>query len=168
MLPYNVDFFDHNGLFITNANIDDISIAFDYLSGGTNSFTFLNVNNIDQVERGGFIHVVRNLEGYIEDYFGYITTLEYDTVNNSTLNIEWIDIMSLFDVDWCVDTDVQHSGIALETYIAQQMNSIGSNILKYGSNNITLNFETTSSTTSWGFNLKSDVENMHHCIVKAI
>lgn len=165
MLPYNVDFFDHNGLFITNANIDDVSISFDYLSGGSNTFTFLNVNNIENVERGGFLHIFRNTNGFEENYFGFITALEYDTVTNSTLNIEWTDIMNLFDVDWCIDTNIQHSGTALETYIASQMEAIGNNVLKYGANNITLSFETTSATTSWGFNLKSDVEGMHHCIV---
>lgn len=165
MLPFNVEFFDYNGFFVTNANADGITIATDYLSGGENTLEILNVNNADKIDRGGYLHIQRSNEGTDESYFGYIKGITRDKINNSQITIRWCDILDLLDTAWCIDTDAQGT-IPLETFIATELAKIMRNLVSVGyATGIKIETSTTSSTTDWGFNLKSDAEGQHHTIV---
>ena len=165
MLPYNVEFFDYNGVFITNANADGLTITKDYLSGGENTLEILNVNNADNIEKGGYLHIQRSQDGIDESYFGYIKGVTRETINNSTITIRWCDMLDLLDMPCCIDTDAQGT-IALEELIATQIRIAMNNVVALGSANaIGIETTTTSSTTDWGFNLKSDTEGQHHTIV---
>ena len=163
MLPYSLDFFNSNARFITNSNVDGIAIKQDYISGGDNQITILNTDGVEDISQGGYIRISRQETN--QRYFGYITGITKDAINNSTITIKWTDLLSVFNVDWCIDTDVQHSGTALEAFMAEQMQQIAANVLTPGGSGISLQFTTTSSTTDWGFNLKSNHEGQHSVIV---
>ena len=164
MLPYNIDFFDHEGDYVTNSNIDGIDIEEDYLSGGDNTLDIVNTNNANSISRGGYVHLTKNREGYIQEHFGYITGITKDQINNSIIKVKWSDVLNAFNVNWCIDTDVQHSGVALEAYIAEQMQLIANQTIMLNNPGMAINFTTTSSTTDWGFNLKAQAEGQHNLI----
>lgn len=154
MTLYNVDFFD---LTLTNIHhdvVDSMSVDDDYLSPSTTSITIAKTSNI----------AVNNLI-YIKglyEFFGVITEL---SDNDYSTEVTFEPFINLFNQDILMDTNKQSDGTSLETFIADIIKQYWVNSSDSNQNLSILNVQTTSSTTSWGFNIKSDTEDMHHAIV---
>lgn len=155
MIPYNVDFFNPVDFSLRlHANVDAIEYSYDYLSPDSNEIEMMAGN----VVKNDYIYIYRGNE----KYFGIVTGISSDTPG--LYKIRYDDFLSIFKSEILFDTNLQGTGTLEDT--------IKSLIERYWVNNsdtvqdvFGLSVATTSSTTGWGFNLKSDTENMHHCIV---
>ena len=155
MRPYDVDFFDRDWSFVHHTAVDSVEYSEDYLSPETNKLTILHS---PLVALNQYVLIRRNSE----EYFGIVTAVTESKEN--LLRISYKPFLSLFDEKIMYDTDDQGVG-TLESALA------GIIITNWISNSDTaqnipgLTVTTSSSTSGWGFNLKSDKENMHHCAV---
>ena len=187
MKPYNIEIFNRQFELLAHTNVDDIEIDYDYLSPDDSEITVrlkgfydtfasqavipdggglrsLNVPALeglmDDVGVGAYIRMQRD----DTDIFGVITSIT--TGEDQLLTQLGVRAFpaALFETEILFDTNLQGS-TALETVIA---NIITANWI---SNSDTLqnipglSVTTSSSTVSWGMNLKSDTEGMHHCII---
>lgn len=187
MKPYNIEIFNRQFELLAHTNVDDIEIDYDYLSPDDSEITVrlkgfydtfasqavipdggglrsLNVPALeglmDDVGVGAYIRMQRD----DTDIFGVITSITTGADQLLTqLGVRAFPA-ALFETEILFDTNLQGS-TALETVIA---NIITANWI---SNSDTLqnipglSVTTSSSTVSWGMNLKSDTEGMHHCII---
>lgn len=154
MIPYNVEIFDGNFNLISHTNTSGIQYSVDYISPVRNNITILN----SQVEKGNYIRI----QGEERDYFGVVRSVS--SRSEKTITLEYGSFLDVFDTPIVFDTDLQGTS-TLEQVIADL---ITSTFISSSDNlqNITgLSVETTSETTSWGFNLKSDTEGKHTCII---
>lgn len=154
MRQYNVEIFDRAFNLKDHTNISDASWTVDYLSPSINLLTVLNCN----AEKGDYIR----LHCIEDEFFGIVRAVT--SQSEKLMTIECGSFLSVFDTSILFDTDLQGTS-NLETVLKNLITAM------YISNPDTkqriagLSVETTSNTTGWGFNLKSDTENMHHCIV---
>lgn len=187
MKPYNVEIFNRQFELLGHTNVDDISIDYDYLSPNDSEITIRLTGFYDTfaaeavIPDGGGLRSlsIPELEGLMDavgvgayirlqrddtDIFGVITSVT--TAEDKLLTKLGIQPFpaALFHTEILLDTNVQ--GVtALETVIA---NIITANWISSGDTlqNIPgLSVTTTSTTTTWGMNLKSDTEGMHHCVI---
>lgn len=156
MQVYNVEIYDSTLSCIYHTNIETVSYAFDYLSMKENT---INIELTNVITKGNYIR----LENGINSYFGIVTAI--DKTENELI-VGYKPFTYHFCTNCIFDTDLQGSNTSLETTIKNQI------ISNFVNNSDTLQnisilgeITTTSSTTSWGFNLKSDKENMHITIV---
>lgn len=155
MRVYKVEVFSESFDFKFNDVISEIQHDEDYLNTKENSVV---VRYSENVANGDFIHV----NNKNESYFGKINAV---TKNKNTMTITYKPFNSLFDMSILFDTNLQGTlslenilkGI-IQAYFVNNTDTL-QNISILGT--ITL----LSNTTVWGFNLKSDTENMHHCII---
>ena len=187
MKPYNIEIFNRQFELLAHTNVDDIALDYDYLKpddseliirltgfydtfaaeavipdgGGLRSLSIPELEGLmDAVGVGAYIRLQRD----DTDIFGVITSVT--TAEDKLLTKLGIQPFpaALFHTEILFDTDTQ--GVtALETVIA---NIITANWISSGDtlqNVPGLSVTTTSTTTSWGMNLKSDTEGMHHCII---
>ena len=158
MQVYNVEIFDKDFDYIYHDLIDATGLKYteDYISYGKNS---INIYQNDSVKEGDFI----SISDENDRYFGVIKTVEKG--DDKDMTVSYAPFISLFDIPILFDTNLQGSGQALE-------NVIESFIEDYRKNNedstqnipVIGEITCTSSTTQWGFNIKSDKEGMHRCI----
>lgn len=189
MKPYNVEIFNREYELLAHTNVDDIKIDYDYLKPNDSPLeirltgfydTFAAQANIDE-DNGGLFRAlsIPELEGLMDavgvgayirlqrddtDVFGVITSVTTgDDELITRLGIQPFPA-AIFTTEILFDTDLQGTQ-ALETVIA---NYVTSNFISNSDTiqNIPgLSVTTTSSTVSWGMNLKSDTEGMHHCVI---
>lgn len=155
MRRYNVEVFDRAFNLLDHTNVSEVTWSVDYLSPTKNTITILNCN----VHKGDYIRV----HDRDSEFFGIITAVK--SQSEKLMSVECASFLSVFDMDVLFDTDLQNGTSSLETVLKNLITAM------FVSNSDTLqripglSVETTSTTTGWGFNLKSDTENMHHCIV---
>lgn len=187
MKPYNVEIFNRQFELLAHTNIGDIEIEYDYLSPDDTSITArlkgfydtfaaqavipdggglrsLNIPELeglmDEVGVGAYIRIQRD----DTDIFGVITSIT--SANDKLLTTFGIRAFpsAIFDTDIMFDTNTQ-GNIALETVIADIITANWISNADTLQNIPGLSVTTTSSTTSWGMNLKSDTEGSHYCII---
>lgn len=189
MKPYNVEIFNREFELLAHTNVDDIKIDYDYLKPNDSELeirlsgfydTFAAQAVIDE-NSGGLLRAmsIPELEGLMDavgvgayirlqrdntDIFGVITSVT--TADDQLLTKLGIQPFpaAIFSTEILFDTN-QQGTVALETVIANQITASFINSSDTIQNIPGLSVTTTSSTVSWGMNLKSDTENMHHCVI---
>lgn len=189
MKPFNVEIFNREFELLAHTNVDDIKIDYDYLKPNDSELvirltgfydTFAAQAVIDD-NNGGLLKAmsIPELEGLMDavgvgayirlqrddtDIFGVITSVT--TADDQLLTKLGIQPFpaAIFSTEILFDTD-QQGTVALETVIANQITASFINSSDTIQNIPGLSVTTTSSTTSWGMNLKSDTEGMHHCVI---
>ena len=189
MKPYNVEIFNREFELLAHTNVDDIKIDYDYLKPNDSELvirltgfydTFAAQAVIDE-NSGGLLKAmsIPELEGLMDavgvgayirlqrddtDIFGVITSVT--TADDQLLTKLGIQPFpaAIFSTEILFDTN-QQGTVALETVIANQITASFINSSDTIQNIPGLSVTTTSSTTSWGMNLKSDTEGMHHCVI---
>ena len=188
MKPYNVEIFNRQFELLAHTNVDDIEIDYDYLSPNESELdvrltgfydTFAAQATIS--DGGGMLRAlsVPALEGLMDavgvgayirfqrddmDVFGVITSIT--TADDPLLTKIGFQSFpaAIFATDILFDTN-QQGTVALETVLANLISASWINSTDTIQNIPGLTVTTTSSTISWGMNLKSDTEGMHSCII---
>ena len=158
MRPYSVEIYDRNFTVVAHTNINEISYSEDYLSPDWNKIT-IDANNDVAVNQ--YIRIKRGSE----DYFGIVGEIEQGSQDKKLSSITIYPISQLFDAEVVFDTNLQGSGIALETMLKNLIDAYFVNNADTLQNISGLRVVTTSTTYGWGFNIKSDVENMHTAVI---
>lgn len=154
MKQYNVEFFDPAFSNVSHTNISIASYEEDYVSITDNEITVIDCN----VQVGYYIRIV----GKDVEFFGIVKSVAEQ--NRREKIVTYASFLSLFDTDVLFDTDLQGGSVTLENALKSLITNMFSGTDT--SMNITgLNVIATSATENWGFNLKSDTEGKHHCIV---
>lgn len=154
MIQYNVEFFDLNLNMVSHTNASGIEYAFDYVSPVRNEVTIFTC----PVEKGNYIRI----QGEGHEYFGIVKSVVSQT--EKTITVEYGHFLEIFDTDIAFDTDLQGTS-SLEQVIANIISDRFINSADTLQNITGLEVDTLSSTTGWGFNLKSDTEGKHTCII---
>ena len=187
MKPYNIEIFNRQFELLAHTNVDDIEIEYDYLKpddselvvrlkgfydafssqavipdgGGLRALSIPALEGLmDDVGVGAYIRMQRD----DTDIFGVISSVE--TADDPLLTK--LGIMpfpsAIFSTQIVFDTN-QQGTVALETVIANQITAGWISNADTLQNIPNLSVTTSSSTVSWGMNLKSDTEGMHHCVI---
>ena len=187
MKPFNVEIFNRQFELLAHTNVDDIRIDYDYLSPNESELEIRLTGFYDTfaaeavIHKGGMLKAlsIPALEGLMDavgvgayirfqrddmDIFGVITSMT--TAEDALLTKIGIQPFpsAIFTTDILFDTNKQGT-VALETVIAYLITASWINNTDTLQNIPGLTVTTTSSTVSWGMNLKSDTEGMHHCII---
>lgn len=188
MKPYNIEIFNRQFELLAHTNVDDIEIEYDYLSPNDSELIvrlkgFYDAFSSQAVipNGGGFLKAlsIPQLEGLMDDVgvgayirmqrddtdlFGVITSVE--TADDPLLTK--LGIMpfpaAIFSTQIVFDTN-QQGTVALETVLANIITAGWISNADTLQNIPNLSVTTTSNTVSWGMNLKSDTEGMHHCVI---
>lgn len=155
MRAYNVEIFSRGFEFICADTVDSITYSYDYLHPETNSVTMVTDAAIMQ---GDYIHMLRG----DSEYFGIVSGVSSGD-QKGTVEIEYKPFISIFDMRILFDTNLQGQG-TLENRLKAIIESYFKNNSDSYQNIPGLRVGVTSSTSDWGFNLKSDTEGMHHII----
>lgn len=149
-----IDFFDRSLNNIHHDVIDTPTIDQDYLAPENSEFS---INRTPLVKASDFVHISGAF-----DFFGVVNSV---TDSNYLTKISVKPFITLFDANVLFDTNLQSGSTALETVLANFINKYWMNSGDDAENLSILRTRTFSSTLNWGFNLKSDTEGMHHCII---
>lgn len=158
MQAYNVEIFDQAFNLIQHSNINDVEYAVDYLSPVENTIMVQFDSNIKNRD---YIHIVNDSN----DFFGVISGIDTDSMPPGWIQVRYKPFTSMFDARVMFDTDLQGSATTLEQMIADFITNYWISNSDTEQNIPGLSVSTISSTTGWGFNLKSDVEGLHRCII---
>lgn len=158
MRPYNVEIFDTDLTLVCHQNSGDLEHHFDYLSPSSNEVT---IQFDENVQEGQYIRIVGN--GY--DWFGRITGTSSNSASKKLMTIDYESFLNVLDVDILFDTDYQGSGTSLEQVLANYISALYINNADTLQNISGLSVQTSSSTTSWGLHITSDVADSHYAIV---
>lgn len=188
MKPYNVEIFNRQFELLAHTNVDDVAIDYDYLKPNESEITLRltgfydtfaaqaaineNINMMkalsvpeleglmDNVGVGAYIRMQRD----DTDIFGVITSVT--TAEDKLLTNLGVQPFpsAIFNTQILFDTNDQGS-VALETVIANHITASWISNADTLQNIPGLTVTTTTSTTTWGMNLKSDTEGMHHCVI---
>lgn len=166
MLSYNVDFFNRQLANIHHDTVGDISVSDDYISLQNNTFE-IRYTSIDL--KDAYIYITR------DDYqfFGAVMTAE--PTSNDMLKITYRSFLSVFDEEILFDTNLQKKTVisstgsktnskTLERMLKDLIDSV------YVTNSDTkqrlkINVVAETETRPWGFNLKTDTQGQHYCII---
>lgn len=187
MKPYNIEIFNRQFELLAHTNVDDIQIDYDYLSPNESELTVRMAGFYDTfaaeavIPDGGMLRSlsVPELEGLMDevgvgayirmqrdetDIFGVITSIT--TAEDPLLTKLGIQSFpaAIFNTDILFDTNTQGS-TALETVLANYITSGWISNSDTIQNIPGLTVTTTSTTSSWGMNIKSDTEGMHHSVI---
>lgn len=155
MRVYNVEIFSREFDLITSATVDEVQYSFDCLNIDTNSILLITS---DAIMSGDYIHI----KGTDTEHFGIVSgTMSGEQAG--TVQVEYQSFHTIFDTNILFDTNLQGQG-TLENRLKAMIESMWVNNSDSVQNIMGLRVKTTSSTTGWGFNLKSDTEGMHHLI----
>ena len=158
MQAFNVEIFERNFTLRSHTVVEDVQYSEDYLSPDDNELTLLTVD----AQKGDYIRITNGND----EYFGIINTVS--SKEEGLVEIGYKSFLSLFDTDCMFDTTLQDGTVSLEQTLANIISNMFISNSDSSMNVPGLSVATTSSTTGWGFNLKSDTENMHHCIVNML
>lgn len=188
MKPYNVEIFNRQFELLAHTNVDDVKIDYDYLKPNDSQLeirltgfydTFAAQAVIEETKGLMKALSVPELEGLMDavgvgayirmqrdgtDIFGVITSVT--TADDELITRLGIQAFpsAIFMTEILFDTDVQGT-VALESVIADYITSSWITNSDTLQNIPGLSVTTTSSTLSWGMNLKSDTEGMHSCVI---
>lgn len=167
MRLYNVDFFDRSLNNIHHDSVGDLDIADDYISFQRNT---MEIRYTDVSLANAYVYITRdNFE-----YFGVVVSAA--PTNDNTVNVVYRNFLSVFDEDVLFNTNLQLQNTVVSGFSQKTNSKTLEKMLKdlissyYVSNadtlqrlKITVTDET--STRPWGFNLKTDTEGEHYCII---
>lgn len=161
MRAYNIELFDKRYELVAHGNVDDVVIDIDYVSDTTNSIKmpsdyFYELKNTEN--RFGDYILIKKGKGF--RYVGLTTGIERDS-KYTTINFK--SILNLFNTNVVIDTNDQGVG-TLEMFVSKliQTNFIQNTDTLQNIEGLNINIH--SATFDWGFNFKSDKENMHTVI----
>ena len=167
MLQYSIDFFDRALHNIHHDSAGDIDIDDDYISFQRNKVVirYTDINLQD-----AYIFIGR------DDYtfFGVVTSVS--PTQENTIEVTFKNFLSvfdepvLFDTDWQLqDTEIEGvSGLTNELSLEEAIEELL--LATYVNTDdalqvMPINITPVTETWSWGFNLVSDVEEQHYCVV---
>lgn len=158
MKPFNLEVFDRQFNLLAHTNVEAVEIDYDYLK--PNDSEVVARIPMDDLFIGAYIRFTRD----DTELFGVVTSI--DKADDPLLtNIGFQPFpAALFSTEILFDTDKQGS-VALETVIADLITASWISNTDTAQNVQGLSVTTSSTTLSWGMNLKSDTEGMHHCII---
>jgi hypothetical protein len=158
MKPFNLEVFDRQFNLLAHTNVEAVSIDYDYLKPNDSEVTARVP--MDDVNVGDYIRFTRDET----ELFGIITSVEgAEDVLLTNIGFQPFPA-GIFNTEILFDTNKQGT-VALETVLADLITSSWISNADTAQNIQGLSVTTTSSTVSWGMNLKSDTEGMHHCII---
>lgn len=159
MRPYNVEIFARDFTLHHHTNVNYINLEDDYLSPQNNNLTLLIGDGT--INEGDYIWITRSDTD--EQYLGIVTAV--NIVSPLQVKVSYTSFLDgIFETKILFDTDLQGTG-TLEAVLAD---IIDDNWISTSDDQEAipgLSCTTTSSTSSWGFNLKSEKEGKHMCIV---
>ncbi len=158
MPAFNIEIFDHSFTMRSHTVADDVKFSEDYLSPDDNSINLLTVD----AQKGDYIRITNEAV----EYFGIVNAVSSN--EEGLVEIGYKSFLSLFDTDCMFDTDLQGGSTSLEQTLANIITSMFISSSDTSMNVPGLSVTATSTTSDWGFNLKSDTENMHHCIINML
>ena len=158
MPVYNVEIFDRSFELRSHTNVSEVVFAEDYLSPEENELEVLTTG----AEKGDYIRIT----GGQIDFFGIISSVVSD--REGLLELKYKSFLSLFDTDCMFDTNLQGGSTSLEQALANIITNMFISNTDTSMNVTGLSVRAATSTADWGFNIKSDTENMHHCIVNLL
>ena len=158
MQAFNVEIFERNFTLRSHTVVEDVQFSEDYLSPDDNELTLLTL----EAQKGDYIRITNGSD----EYFGIINTVS--SKEEGLVEIGYKPFLSLFDTDCMFDTNWQGGTVSLEQTLANIITNMFISNSDSSMNVPGLSVSTISSTASWGFNLKSDTENMHHCIINLL
>ena len=167
MLSYNIDFFDRDLANVHHDTAGDIKVSDDYISLQNNT---LEIRYTETDLKDTYIHITR--ENY--SFFGAVISTE--PTDNNLLKVTYKSFLSVFDEDVLFDTDWQLNNTTVQGITGKTNSKSLEQMLKdlidatYVNNVDTLqrlkiSVTVVSSTRPWGFNLITDTEDQHYCIV---
>lgn len=156
MQVYNIEVFDRNFLCVYHDQVSDVKNVEDYIDMQKNTI----MCRLDEtVKQGQLISISDGTNRYI----GIVQSTD---LTKDQMEITYYPFYSAFDFPIVFDTDLQGSGVSLESVLKDFIvdcfiNNADAvqNIPVIGNVNI------LSATTTWGFNIKSDKEGMHKTII---
>jgi len=158
MRAYNVEVFDLSMNLVAHTTVNEPTYKVDALANVTNT---IQVPSDKAIEEGCYIRIVR---GTVE-YFGVVNKIEFKGINDSTMAVTFVSFVDYyFNMKIVFDTNDQGSGSledCLKYYIDRWFISNADTYQRVKG----LSIVTTSSTTSWGFNLKSDTTGQHRIVI---
>lgn len=158
MQAFNIEIFDSGFNLIQHSNTNDVSYNIDYLSPVENSIV---VPFNSDIANRNYIHIANNEH----DYFGVISGVDTDKCPDGWIQLRYKPFTTIFDAQIMFDTDLQGSAASLEDTLADIITEYWISNSDSVQNVPGLSVSTISTTNNWGFNLKSDVENMHKCAI---
>lgn len=154
-LAYKVEFFDRYLNNYYHLAINNIEIEEDYLSLPNNTIV---IPHKDEVSIGDFIRIL----GSKLEYFGVVVGVTQGDIETTII---YKNFLSIFDAPCLFDTSKQGVESIEETIksliIAGWVNNADA------LTNLPINFNLISST-SYGLNLKPDVEGGHYCLLNSL
>lgn len=156
MTQYNVEIFSPDFSLKHHTNVSDVMYSMDYLSPQNNNITILFY---DGAEKGDYIRIV----GDNDEYVGIIKSISNSSRELTSITYE--SFLSVFNTQCLFDTDWQGGNTSLEQTLANIINGMFVNNTDTSMNIAGLSVITQGATSSWGFNLKSDTEGKHKCII---
>ena len=153
MPAFNVEVFDRSMVNKFHDNISEFEYKFDYLAPSESTIT---VTADENVIAGDFIHIHGD-----RDVSGVITSVKL--LENGEMQIGYKPVTSLFDVSCVVDTNwqgTQDIETVLTNLITNEFISNSDSV----ANVPCFGTITKTSSTQWGFNLKSASEGQHHLV----
>ena len=156
MLPYNVEIFGRDMEFVAHDTIWEPELENDYLVPQTSRVT---VRNLGLEPKNQFIQISGNGMSYV----GVISDIS-NNPQTGTQEIEFVSFLySLLDLDVLIDTSQQGVG-TLENFIKNMIEALFVSSSDSSQNISGLTVTASTSTTGWGFNLKSETAGQHHLI----
>lgn len=159
MSLYNVEIFKPDYTYRASAQVEEISYEFDYLSLQKNKIKLRNITAV----RGDFIRIIKGSR----KIFGLITGVS----ESDTITIEYMSILSMFDVDIYADvlSLISSESASLEDWIANTINSTFIKNADTLQNIPGMIIDTVTSTTGkkrLGFD--SNIFNLYDLITKSL
>ena len=155
MQVFNVEFFDTDFNPICNFLASEFKHSMDYLTLSTNE---LKIHKADDVNIGNYIRITSEEDEFV----GIVSAIE--SLDDDMKNIKYNSFMSLFDAKILFDTNDQGKG-SVELEIVKIIREYFIKNEDSEQNIFGMDVIATTSTLEWGFNLKSDVQDMHRCVI---
>ena len=156
MLVYNVEVFDQNFTCVYHDQVSEIRYVEDYIDKTKNTVSC----RLDEVVKEGYLISIASNK---EKYLGIVSSTD---LNKAQMEISYYPFYTLFDTQILFDTTLQGSGRSLESVIKDYIEEYFVNNTDTVQNVPVIgHINLLSSTTTWGFNLKSDKEGMNKCII---
>ena len=157
MLPFNVEIFDRQTMqFIGHDTVGEFEFEDDYLVPQQSRVV---IRDLGLEPKNQFIQIRGNGISYV----GVISDIS-DNPQYGTQEIQFGSfIYSLLNLDVLIDTSQQGVG-SLESFLKGMIDALFVNNTDSSQNISGLTTVAATSTTGWGFNLKSETAGQHHLI----
>jgi len=166
MRQYNVDFFTRDLEYVHNDTASITELTEDYVSIQNNT---IEIGLTDKVQNGNLIYMKSDLD----TFFGVVTNVK---PGEDILTVSYKSFLCLFDEDILFDTNLQKQntvnpggGAKINSKsLEQTISDIIEETYVYSDDslqNLRIIVEAETRTPRWGFNLKSDTEGTHYCII---